>query len=311
MPTFNIRHVTRYEYDRPVREGANQIKIYPFPDARQQLLSQQLNISGEPDVQCFRDYWGNTTGWFTHNDLHDTLIIDSQLRIVTHAADTSHLDDSRLSDWAQLRTDAAQSLRLLELSRPETSVVRPAIRALLDQLLPETDAPAAFVARCSAYIFEEFQYQKGITKVETTVDEMLAHRTGVCQDFAHVLLELLRAAGLPARYVSGYICPNSDGVRGAGATHAWTEVWLPRQGWVGIDPTNHVWVTDQHVRLAVGRHFADCTPVKGTFKGPANQRLSVFVSVGYEDGATIEHNQEVRMVAEPQIGGVVTGAAQQ
>jgi transglutaminase-like putative cysteine protease len=99
---------------------------------------------------------------------------------------------------------------------------------------------------------------------------------------------------IPGRYVSGYICPHRSGLKGEGATHAWVEAWVPGSGWTGIDPTNKIWVTNNHVKLAVGRNFADCTPVKGSFKGIANQDLSVFVSVDYEDGLVSEDHNEVQ-----------------
>jgi len=109
------------------------------------------------------------------------------------------------------------------------------------------------------------------------------------------MLQVLRSLKIPSRYVSGYICPNKKGMRGEGATHAWVEAYIPGYGWAGIDPTNNVWVTNTHVKLAVGRHFNDCSPVKGTFKGSARQKLSVFVSVGYEDGNQFEEMNNVRM----------------
>jgi transglutaminase-like putative cysteine protease len=109
------------------------------------------------------------------------------------------------------------------------------------------------------------------------------------------MLELLRMIGIPSRYVSGYICPNKNGMRGEGATHAWVEAFVPNHGWIGIDPTNNVWATNNHVKLAVGRDFSDCTPAKGTFKGPARQSLSVYVSVGYEDGHVFEEINAVKM----------------
>ena len=96
-------------------------------------------------------------------------------------------------------------------------------------------------------------------------------------------------------YVSGYICPNKDGMRGEGATHAWVEVWLPNTGWAGIDPTNNVWVSNLHVKLAVGRNFEDCSVAKGSFKGLAKQDLFVFVSVGYEDGHIFEETTQVQL----------------
>ena len=207
----------------------------------------------------------------------------------------------------------ANDLRTLDFARPESIHPKEVITDMVNEIRHSRDAPAMFIQRCSEYIFDKFEYRKGITTIETTVDEILAHKTGVCQDFAHVLLEMLRSTGIPSRYVSGYICPNQDGARGAGATHAWVEVYLPATGWVGIDPTNNIWVTDQHVVLAVGRHFNDCSPVKGTFKGPANQTLSVLVSVGYENGHTFEEQNAVKMLIEPSNVPVIDyeAAAQQ
>ena len=123
----------------------------------------------------------------------------------------------------------------------------------------------------------------------------MQHKKGVCQDFALVLLQLLRTAGIPCRYVSGYVCPNKSGLRGEGATHAWVEIYTPTQGWLGIDPTNNIWTMDNHIKLSLGRNFTDCTPVKGTFKGLAKQKLSVSVSVEYEDGRQFEEVNEVQL----------------
>ncbi|MEJ0080378.1 MAG: transglutaminase family protein [Puia sp.] len=135
---------------------------------------------------------------------------------------------------------------------------------------------------------KQFKYIPGITNIETTIDEILQQKAGVCQDFAHVLLQILRTMHVPSRYVSGYICPHRSGLRGEGATHAWVEAWIPESGWTGIDPTNKIWVTNNHIKLAVGRDFTDCSPTRGSFKGTASQQLSVLVSVDYEDGQVAE-----------------------
>ena len=120
--------------------------------------------------------------------------------------------------------------------------------------------------------------------VETTMDEIWKLRAGVCQDFAHILTIMLRLVNIPARYVSGYICTNRHHtLRGEGATHAWAEAFIPFLGWVGLDPTNNCLVNDSHVRLALGRNFTDCSPVKGTYRGTAKHNLEVSVSVEYED----------------------------
>jgi transglutaminase-like putative cysteine protease len=128
-------------------------------------------------------------------------------------------------------------------------------------------------------------------------------KAGVCQDFAHILLVLLRQTGIPARYVSGYVCPNKNGMRGEGATHAWIEAYIPGNGWVGLDPTNNCVADDLHVRLAVGRNFSDCSPVKGTYKGTAGQTLEVGVSVSYESGKVTEDTTAVLTPQAPVRNG--------
>ena len=117
-----------------------------------------------------------------------------------------------------------------------------------------------------------------------------------------MLLVFLREIQIPARYVSGYICPNQNGMRGEGATHAWIEAYIPNNGWVGLDPTNNCVTNDLHVRLAVGRNFSDCSPVKGTYKGTAGQTLEVGVSVSYENGKMIE-DVETILAIQPVTNG--------
>lgn len=301
MPTFVIHHLTQYSYDRPVRESTNLIKIFPFVHPGQETTRHELLITGEPAINRFVDYWGNQVGCFMRSEPHDQLIIDSRLSVRTSSSAPNPLVNSKFADWNTIRTETGNDMLLLDLSRPEAIQSAGAIRQMVAELRHTRDSPAVFIQRCSEYIFDNFTYQKGITTVESTIDEILELRSGVCQDFAHVLLQILREEGIPARYVSGYICPNQDGARGAGATHAWVEVWLPGSGWVGIDPTNNTWVSDRHVVLAVGRHFGDCSPVKGTFKGPANQELKVFVSISYEDGSKLEDSSTVLMSKEPAL----------
>lgn len=291
MPTFRIQHITRYKYDRPVKENVSQIRIFPLEDEMQTIVSSELQITGNPMVEMSSDYFGNKVGEFGLVAPHQELTIDS--RFVVHILE-DWLPPSGVQATIGEVADAIQfDLMLIGLSEPE----KIKSQEIIWQLLNETDIsnkPIVEIASaCCAYIFRNFTYKKGITTVETTIDEILEHKSGVCQDFAHVLLQMLRTVGIPARYVSGYICPNKSGMRGEGATHAWVEYYLPGRGWIGLDPTNNVFAGPYHVRLATGRDFADCTPVKGTFKGLAHQSLSVFVSVGYEDGHVFEEMSDV------------------
>ena len=128
--------------------------------------------------------------------------------------------------------------------------------------------------------------------MESTINDVWEIKSGVCQDFAHILLVMLRLSNIPARYVSGYICPSKSGMRGEGATHAWVEAYIPFYGWLGLDPTNNCVVNENHVRLAVGKSFSDCSPVKGTYRGTSEHTLEVVVTVGYEDGHLAEDFNE-------------------
>lgn len=295
MPVFNIHHVTKYEYDRPVKESVNEVRIYPIIGPEQEILFQEVNITGQPEVMMISDYWNNRTGMFNLIAAHTELTIESKLIIRTLRKNELHFNTTFSLD--DLQKEVSNKIELLELSKPKEIEIREEIAAVIKQFLPEEkNVPvSSVIQQCSQYIYSNFKYIKGITTVETTTKEILQHRSGVCQDFAHLMLELLRSLGIPSRYVSGYICPDQEGMRGEGATHAWVEAWIPGTGWQGIDPTNNVWVTNHHIRLAVGRNFNDCSPIKGTFKGPARQSLSVYVSVGYEDGHVFEELNNVKL----------------
>jgi transglutaminase-like putative cysteine protease len=163
------------------------------------------------------------------------------------------------------------------------------VTAVVKSVMTESITPFAAAQQLSDFIYNNFEYKKGITNVETQVDEIWELKAGVCQDFAHVLLVMLRLIGIPARYVSGYICPKDHELRGEGATHAWVEAYIPFHGWLGFDPTNNCIVSDRHVRLAVGRSFTDCTPVKGTYKGSSEHTLEVSVRI---DNGTLDSDEE-------------------
>jgi transglutaminase-like putative cysteine protease len=299
MPVFNIHHVTKYEYDRLVKESVNEIRIYPFAGNEQEVLYHELNITDQPDVLLINDYWGNQAGMFNLMSPHKLMVIESKLTIRT-LGKPEPLNNT-VAGFDELKNEISSNLSLLELSLIREIELRKQMNSLVKEIYKPGHSVMDAVEKCSHYIFDNFQYIKGITTIETTVAEILAHRSGVCQDFAHVMLEILRSLQIPGRYVSGYICPNKNGMRGEGATHAWVEAWIPGAGWMGIDPTNNAWVTNHHVKLAVGRNFNDCSPVKGTFKGLARQSLSVFVSVGYEDGGTFEDITSVKLETQEGI----------
>jgi transglutaminase-like putative cysteine protease len=291
MAIFSIHHITRYEYSQPVKESLNQIKIHPLICPTQEILQHDVIISHQPELHLFTDYWGNRTGIFTVTEPHKSLSIESKLVVRT----IEQMNPASLTNAVINPIIPGNDLLLTELSLPEQISRQAEIIAIAEEINKSSRNYIDVIHACNQYIYQNFQYIKGITDYETTVDEILEHKSGVCQDFAHVLLQILRTLHIPCKYVSGYICPNKNGMRGEGATHAWVEAWIPGYGWAGIDPTNNVWVKDNHVKLSTGRNFYDCSPAKGTFKGAAKQQLSVYVSVGYEDGHVFEEMNDVGM----------------
>lgn len=296
MPRFNIHHITRYTYEGPVRDSANQIVLFPIKDVFQDVEKQVLSISGDPSVDVYKDYYGNEIGAFTHAESHSSLVIDSRVEVVTKQRPPLVDDIPAAQQWdylLQLRGQVPYiDFLLQEKFASLAEVLEDTHRQEMLTLTPLQAAQSL-----KTYVYDHFKYIKGVTSVETTLDEVWKLRAGVCQDFAHFLLVLLRQINIPARYVSGYICPNKSGMRGEGATHAWIEAFIPGNGWVGFDPTNNCVADDLHVRLAVGRNFSDCSPVKGTYKGAAGQTLEVGVSVSYESGRTTD---DIATVLTPQ-----------
>jgi transglutaminase-like putative cysteine protease len=291
MAVFNIVHITKYQYNLPIKESINEIRLFPHNFDNQDVLQHQLLITQNPEVAITKDCHGNRVGNFNTLDSHTEMTIESRMLVrVNHSLKIPEIDNTKVEDLV-LDTN----IYLLRLCYPETIIKQNEIDLILKEIDASNKSITTIAQLCSEYIYTNFTYTKGITNIETTVDEILALRKGVCQDFSHVLLQLLRTAGIPSRYVSGYICPNESGLRGEGATHAWVEIYTPKQGWLGIDPTNNIWTMDNHVKLSVGLNFTDCTPIKGTFKGLSKQTLSVFVSIGYEDGRHFEEINDVQL----------------
>ncbi|MDR3713449.1 MAG: transglutaminase family protein [Puia sp.] len=296
MPRFTIHHVTKYTYDGPVRDSANQILLFPIKDEYQEVLKQQLSITGEPNVDIYKDYYGNDTGSFMHAEPHTGLKIDSKVEVITKSRPAPFDAAGKEEQWQYLQ-QIRHHLPFIDFLRQEPFSSQEEIKKL--GLIKEAAllTPLEAAKTLKTYVYDHFKYIQGVTSVESTLDEVWTLKAGVCQDFAHILAVMLRLVHIPAKYVSGYVCPNRQDMRGEGATHAWVEAYIPFVGWVGLDPTNNCLVDDLHVRLAVGRSFNDCSPVKGTYKGSFNHVLEVGVSVSYENGPK---TQETLTVLTPQ-----------
>ncbi len=284
MPKFLIQHSTRYVYEGPVRDSANQIMLYPAADPYQEVLKHSIVITGAPAISIHIDYFGNQVGTFAYAQPHHEMLIQSFLNVETRSRDmpTDEVPfELQLKELKILK----QELTYVDFLRTERFSAFAEVERVVEDERCRNCTPFQSAGHLCKYVFDNFSYKKGITTVETTIDEIWTLKSGVCQDFAHMLLVMLRLIDIPARYVSGYICPMRTGMRGEGATHAWVEAYIPYYGWLGFDPTNNCLVNDTHVRLAVGKNFSDCSPVKGTYRGSSNHTMDVFVTVAYEDGS--------------------------
>jgi len=292
MSKFKIRHITKYTYETTVRDSANQIMLYPVKDVHQEVLQHSIQITGNPMVDVCFDSYGNQVGTFTHPRPHQELVIDSKLLVETFPHRVPDDSTPQELQWLELSTLKHQ-LEFIDFLRQERFEALPEVENIIEAERCKNCTPFVTAKHFCDYIDTQFEYKKGITTVESTLDEVWKLRSGVCQDFAHMLLVMLRLTGIPARYVSGYICPKKNGMRGESATHAWVEAYIPFYGWLGLDPTNNAFVNEAHVRLAVGKDFSDCSPVKGTYRGTSNHTLDVVVSVAYEDGLTSDGEHEI------------------
>jgi transglutaminase-like putative cysteine protease len=289
MATYRIKHITRYTYTTPVIDSANQIMLYPVEDKFQEVKNHNLTISGNPAIDVYEDFFGNHAGLFTIVTPHHELNILSEIEVVTHPV-TIPADNAPVEDQWNYLSMMRDEYTYLDFLIKESFENSNEVLAEVKQQVNVSSTPFQAAMNMSSFVYNEFEYKQGITSVETKIDEVWNLKAGVCQDFAHMLLVMLRLAGIPARYVSGYICPKNKDLRGEGATHAWVDAYIPHHGWIGLDPTNNCVVNDRHVRLAVGRNFSDCTPVKGTYKGSSEHTLEVAVSI---ENGTVKTGSEI------------------
>ncbi|MFD2144137.1 transglutaminase family protein [Mucilaginibacter antarcticus] len=288
MPEFEIQHITRYIYDSPARDSANQIILFPIKDTYQDVLTQEITITGHPNVDTYIDYYGNEVGSFTYSQPHSNLVISSKILVSTKHRPFPVNAIFPAQQWEDLKP-LRYMVPYIDFLRLENFDGYEELLALVRELRTVDDTPYQIARRFCEYVYKNFTYIKGVTTYETKLDEIWKLKAGVCQDFAHILTEMLRMMQIPARYVSGYICTDKNGMRGEGATHAWAEAYIPDYGWLGLDPTNNIIANENHVRLAVGRNFMDCSPVKGIYKGSSGHKLEVSVTV--DDDEPLSHEE--------------------
>ncbi|MGJ9414034.1 transglutaminase N-terminal domain-containing protein [Aeromicrobium sp. CF4.19] len=285
---YDVRHRTTYTYDAAVSESHGLAHVVPRELPWQRVERWSVMVRPEPsDVAHDVDHEGNITTWFQVDQPHLELTVDA--RSTVEVERPVH-DDAALSvAWEQARPaarpDVEEAWRAQGhvLASPAVALSEGAHAYVASSLEPGRPL-GEVVHEVSHRIHQDFAYRPGATSVSSSVDDVLAARAGVCQDFAHLMLSGLRSHGLAARYVSGYLLtqppPGRERLVGADASHAWLAVWVPDDGWLAIDPTNDQLVDDHYVTVAWGRDYKDVPPVKGVIVTEAeSSTLSVGVDV--------------------------------
>ncbi|MGR9086722.1 MAG: transglutaminase family protein [Gammaproteobacteria bacterium] len=302
---YRIVHTTIYSYNHSVGLCQNEARLQPRNFWRQQCHSSVFTILPEPvDYRERLDFFGNRVAYFAVQQPHVQLSVTAISEVTVFPKDLSQ-DMSNPLPWEQVRTLLQQPSNPSQPQGQRSIVDRipddelfDAQQYVLDSPMITTGYELARYAQPSFVpgrplvdvvqdlmqrIYQDFTYDPSFTTIATPLSEVLSHRRGVCQDFAHLSIGCLRSFGIAAKYISGYVetrsVPGLERLSGGDASHAWFAVYIPGSGWLEFDPTNNIQPLDQHITLAWGRDFADVTPLKGIALGGGRHTLSVSVDV--------------------------------
>jgi transglutaminase-like putative cysteine protease len=287
---YSVRHTTTFRYEPAVRESVMEVRLQPRSDGEQRCLNFVLNVDPAANVMQYRDFMGNVVHHFDIAGKHAMVKVTAQSAVEVQNVAEPRAADS--GDWADLDAQV-EGNDYWEMLLPSHFAQS---SADLEQLAAELGCerrgnPLGLLTELNEAIYKLFAYVPNSTKVDSPIAEALETRQGVCQDFAHIMIALVRGVKIPCRYVSGYMFHRDDTERDRsleGASHAWIEALVPRLGWVAFDPTNNLVGGDRHIRVAIGRDYADVPPTRGVYKGEAQSELSVAVTVSPADTAPPE-----------------------
>lgn len=290
---YRVVHKTVYRYSEPASLSQNELILQPRETAAQRAGQTDLDISPRPEyIHRRTDFFGNTVHVFMVQQPHTQLAMTAVSRVETLPADPPAPD--RTPSWEAVARRLTAHALPEELEAYQFVFASPLVavspdvgdytRVSFPPGRPVLEGAVELMGR----IFNDFTYDKTATTVDTGVDQVLADRKGVCQDFAHLAISGLRSLGLAARYVSGYLetlpPPGKPKLVGADASHAWLSLFVPGLGWTDLDPTNNLIPGERHLTLAWGRDYGDVTPVKGVVMGGGMHTLSVMVDVAAQNG---------------------------
>lgn len=270
-----VVHTTGYRYESPATQSYNEARLTPRSDRRQNLVVGSVVTTPPTRSYRYTDYWGTEVTAFDLHAPHTELKIVSSSVVETGDAD----EPVNGVSWAELRSMDVID-RYAEYLDWTAYVPRNRELAAVARELRKGRRPVDAVLGVSEWVHDKLTYQRGTTGVHSSAVDAWQAREGVCQDYAHLTLLMLRSIGIPCRYVSGYLHTKPDASIGetvSGESHAWIEAWTG--GWWGFDPTNDVEVGPRHIWVAIGRDYADVSPLKGTYSGGAATAIEVSVEV--------------------------------
>jgi len=287
---FSVRHITTFQYEPAVRESTMEVRLQPRTDGEQRCLSFSLKIEPQANVMQYRDFLGNTVHHFDIAAAHTQVKVTAESSVEVQLSPTPRAADC--GDWADLDAQVASGDYWEMLLPSHFARSTPLLEELAELLRCERRGnPFELLSELNTAMYSLFAYVPHSTKVDSPIDEALKARQGVCQDFAHILIALVRRLKMPCRYVSGYMFHRDEKQKDRsleGASHAWVEALVPGLGWVAFDPTNDLVGGDRHIRVALGRDYADVPPTRGVYKGDAEGELSVAVRVSPASQAVSE-----------------------
>ena len=285
---YRVQHTTTYTYTDTVSVSHNELHLKPRDIPGQTCLTYELLVQPHPAMLSdYTDFFGNQVVFLAVQEPHRSLSMTA--KSIVDVGPRRQPDPATTPAWEavrdQLRHDAsAACLAAYQYTFDSPHIaVWPALRRFASASFPPGRPLLEAVYDLTRRIYTDFTYDPRATSVSTPLREVLRNRHGVCQDFAHVQIGCLRALGLAARYVSGYLVtqlpPGQARLAGADASHAWVSVYCPGHGWIDTDPTNNVLPADRHITVAYGRDYSDVTPIKGVFFGGGEHRMQVVVTV--------------------------------
>ena len=275
MWRMRVVHATGYAYKSPVTASFNEARLTPRSDSRQNVILNRVETAPATRSYRYVDYWGTAVTSFDLHAPHTELEVTSSSVVETEVGERPE----ETPTWEERRTDAVID-RFDELLSPtEYTPASKRIHRVGQRIAKEYEPQDAVVAAAN-WVHSELDYVPGTTGVHSSGLDALREGKGVCQDFAHLTLILLRSMGIPGRYVSGYLHPKRKAVIGNtidGQSHAWVQAWTG--GWWNYDPTNDTDINEQYITVGVGRDYADVTPLKGIYSGEGSTDLAVVVEI--------------------------------